>query len=50
MIEKINIEPEGNCLFRSFSYYLYRYQEYHKEIRKDIYEHAKKNEKIRKFF
>jgi len=22
MIEKINIEPDYNCLFRSFSYYL----------------------------
>jgi len=45
MIEKINIEPDYNCLFRSFSYYLYRDQEHHNEIRKDIYNHAKQTKK-----
>jgi len=44
-IEKINIEPDGNCLFRPFSYYLYRDQEHHNEIRKDIYNHAKQTKK-----
>jgi hypothetical protein len=37
------IEPDGNCMFRAFSYLLYQKQDRHWEIRKEIIAYLKKN-------
>ena len=39
-INEINIEGDGNCFYRTISQAFFNLQEYHKEIRMQIYEYA----------
>ena len=39
-VNKVSIEPEGNCFYRIISQPFFGTQEYHKEILKQIYEYA----------
>ena len=36
----INITGDGNCLFRSLSYFLYNNEDNYKQIRKEIFEYS----------
>ena len=48
---RIIVLGDGNCLYRTFSYFLYENEEHHKELRKIIYEHAKNHkDQIKEFF
>lgn len=38
----IKLTKDGNCLFRTLSYYLYGSEDWQIEIRNQIYEEAKK--------
>ena len=50
-LENIETEKDGNCLFRTFSLYLYQNQENYNEIRQAIYKEAnKQKESIKNFF
>ena len=48
---RIIVLGDGNCLYRTFSYFLYENEEHHKELRKIIYEQAKNHkDQIKEFF
>ena len=49
-LKRIQVDADGNCLYRTFSYYLYEDEDHHKLIRKEIYQKAKLNiEEIKPF-
>jgi len=43
ILKNLDIDKNGNCLYRTFSYFLYYDQEHYNEIRQKIYEEEKKN-------
>ena len=48
---KIIVLGDGNCLYRTFNYYLYDDEDHHKELHKLIYLQVKKNiDNNKKFF
>ena len=42
-VNEISIIPDGNCFYRTISQSIFSTQDYHKEIRLNIYEYAKIN-------
>ena len=40
IIPKINIISDGNCLYRSISFFIYNKEDLHLEIRKSVYDEA----------
>ena len=51
LLEFIRVEGDGNCLFRTFSVYLYEIETRYKQLREQIYNYAKTNkEEIKDFF
>ena len=42
-LQKISIEPDGNCFYRSVSYFLLGSQQYYNEIKKEIIDWIEKN-------
>ena len=43
LFNQINIEADGNCLYRCVSYHLFGTQSFHNKIRNETYEYLKKN-------
>ena len=41
MLELIKITGDGNCLYRTFSYFLYNNEDHYKEIRKNALPYAR---------
>jgi len=50
LLKNIEVEKDGNCLYRTFSLFLYENQEKYNEIRQKIYKEAKKQKDIIKNF
>ena len=50
-IEKIKVTGDGNCLYRSLSYYLYETEDKYNDVRQEIYTHANSHkDTIKEFF